>query len=71
MFEHWFSRGLAPLIVVSAAFTALIFVLVPLLDRGLASTDQRARHEKKSRHALVGVTRMPAPANAMPTSGDR
>jgi hypothetical protein len=38
MFEHWFNRGLAPLIVVSAAFTALIFVLVPLLDRGLATT---------------------------------
>jgi MFS family permease len=38
MFEHWFNRGLAPLIVVSAAFTALIFVLVPLLDRGLAAT---------------------------------
>jgi MFS family permease len=38
MFEHWFNRGLAPLIVVSAAFTLLIFVLVPLLDRGLAAT---------------------------------
>ena len=38
MFEHWFNRGLAPLIIVSAAFTALIFVLVPLLDRGLTAT---------------------------------
>ena len=36
LFEHWFNRGMASLIVVSAAFTAFVFVLVPLLDRGLA-----------------------------------
>ena len=36
LYEHIFSRSLAPLIVVSAAFTAFIIVLVPLLDRGVA-----------------------------------
>jgi MFS family permease len=34
LFEHAFNRGLTPLILVSAAFTALAFVLVPLLRLG-------------------------------------
>ena len=38
LYEHVFASRLAPLIVVSAAFTAFIFVLVPLLDRGIAQT---------------------------------
>ncbi len=38
LYEHVFANRLAPLIVVSAAFTAFIFVLVPLLDRGIART---------------------------------
>ena len=38
LYEHVFAGRLAPLIVVSAAFTAFIFVLVPLLDRGIART---------------------------------
>ncbi len=38
LYEHVFASRLAPLIVVSAAFTAFIFVLVPLLDRGIART---------------------------------
>jgi MFS family permease len=42
LYEHVFSSRLAPLIVVSAAFTALIFVLVPLLDRGLARSQTGA-----------------------------
>ena len=33
LYQHLFHQALAPLIVVSAAFTAFIFVLVPLLDR--------------------------------------
>jgi predicted MFS family arabinose efflux permease len=33
LYQHLFHQTLAPLIVVSAAFTAFIFVLVPLLDR--------------------------------------
>ena len=33
LYEHLFHETLAPLIVVSAAFTALIFLLVPLLGR--------------------------------------
>ena len=33
LYEHLFHQALAPLIVVSAAFTALVYVLVPLLDR--------------------------------------
>jgi MFS family permease len=33
LYEHLFQETLAPLIVVSAAFTALIFLLVPLLGR--------------------------------------
>jgi predicted MFS family arabinose efflux permease len=33
LYEHLFNRALAPLILVSAAFTALIFVLVPLLEK--------------------------------------
>ena len=36
LYEHVFAGSLAPLIVVSAAFTAFVFVLVPLLDRGIA-----------------------------------
>lgn len=36
LYEHLFNNHLAPLIVVSAAFTAFILVLLPLLDRGLA-----------------------------------
>ena len=63
LYEHVFHETLAPLIVVSAAFTALIFLLVPLL--GARDTI------KKSRHALVGEPRMPAPTDAVPTSGDR
>jgi MFS family permease len=42
LYEHAFANRLAPLIVVSAAFTALIFVFVPLLDRGLARTQTGA-----------------------------
>jgi MFS family permease len=38
LYEHVFHAELAPLIVVSAAFTALIIVLLPLLDRGLAQS---------------------------------
>jgi predicted MFS family arabinose efflux permease len=33
LYQHLFHQTLAPLIVVSAAFTAFIFLLVPLLDR--------------------------------------
>jgi predicted MFS family arabinose efflux permease len=33
LYQHVFHQALAPLIVVSAAFTALIFLLVPLLGR--------------------------------------
>ena len=33
LYEHLFHESLAPLIVVSAAFTAMIFLLVPLLGR--------------------------------------
>jgi MFS family permease len=33
LYEHLFNKQLAPLIVLSAAFTALIFALVPLLER--------------------------------------
>jgi MFS family permease len=36
LYQHAFAGRLAPLIVVSAAATALVFVLVPLLDRGIA-----------------------------------
>jgi MFS family permease len=36
LYLHVFQSQLAPLIVVSAAFTALIIFLLPLLDRGLA-----------------------------------
>jgi MFS family permease len=36
LYQHVFAGQLAPLIVVSAAFTAFVFVLVPLLDRGIA-----------------------------------
>jgi predicted MFS family arabinose efflux permease len=36
LYEHVFAGRLAPLIVASAAFTAFVFVLVPLLDRGIA-----------------------------------
>jgi hypothetical protein len=31
LYEHVFHRELAPLIIVSAAATALVFVLVPLM----------------------------------------
>ena len=34
MYEHLFQRQLAPLILVSAAFTALAFAFVPLLRLG-------------------------------------
>ncbi len=40
LYQHLFHQALAPLIVVSAAFTAFIFVLVPLLDR-FATAPQR------------------------------
>ena len=36
LYQHAFSGRLAPLIVASAAFTAFVFALVPLLDRGIA-----------------------------------
>ena len=42
LYQHVFSGRLAPLIVVSAAFTAFVFVLVPLLDRGIARTQPGA-----------------------------
>ena len=38
LYQHVFGGRLAPLIVVSAAFTAFVFALVPLLDRGIART---------------------------------
>jgi MFS family permease len=38
LYQHAFSGQLAPLIVASAAFTALVFALVPLLDRGIVRT---------------------------------
>jgi MFS family permease len=38
LYQHVFSGRLAPLIVASAAFTAFVFVLVPLLDRGITRT---------------------------------
>ena len=34
LFQHLFHSSLAPLVLVSAAFTALAFVLVPLLRLG-------------------------------------
>jgi MFS family permease len=36
LYQHVFAGRLAPLIVASAACTACVFVLVPLLDKGLA-----------------------------------
>jgi hypothetical protein len=42
LYEHLFNRTLAPLIVVSAAFTALIFAFVPLLGK-FAAVAQRSR----------------------------
>jgi MFS family permease len=42
LYEHAFASSLTPLIVVSAAFTAFVFVLVPLLDRGIARTSSEA-----------------------------
>jgi MFS family permease len=38
LYEHLFNRALAPLIVVSATFTALIFAFVPLLEKFSAVT---------------------------------
>ena len=38
LFEHVFVNHLAPLIVVSAACTALVLMLVPFVDRGAASS---------------------------------
>lgn len=38
LYQHVFAGQLAPLIVASAAFTAFVFALVPLLDRGIART---------------------------------
>ena len=38
LYQHVFSGRLAPLIMASAAFTTFVFVLVPLLDRGIART---------------------------------
>ena len=38
LYQHLFHSQLAPLIVVSAAFTALVFALVPLLDLGIRRT---------------------------------
>ncbi len=42
LYQHLFNQTLAPLIVVSAAFTAFVFVLVPLLDRGIIRTSPAA-----------------------------
>jgi hypothetical protein len=41
LYEHLFNRALGPLILLSAAFTALIFVLVPLLEKFGAVTPPR------------------------------
>jgi MFS family permease len=38
LYQSVFSGRLTPLIIASAAFTAFVFVLVPLLDRGIART---------------------------------
>ena len=59
--DHVFHQALGPLIIVSAVFTAAIFPLVPLLIA--------PEVEKESRHALVGEPRMPAPTDAVSTSG--
>jgi predicted MFS family arabinose efflux permease len=40
LYQHLFHQALTPLIVVSAAFTAFIFVLVPLLDRFVTETQR-------------------------------
>jgi MFS family permease len=42
LYEHVFDNRLAPLIVVSAAFTAVVFLLIPLLDKGIARTQPGA-----------------------------
>ena len=42
LYQQVFSGRLAPLIVASAAFTAFVFVLMPLLDRGIARTQPGA-----------------------------
>ena len=42
LYEHVFGGRLAPLIVVSAAFTAVVFLLIPLLDKGIARTQPGA-----------------------------
>jgi MFS family permease len=42
LYEHVFDNRLAPLIVVSAAFTAVVFLLIPLLDKGIARTQPSA-----------------------------
>ena len=44
LYQHVFSGRLTPLIIASAAFTAFVFVLVPLLDRGIARTQARVQH---------------------------
>jgi MFS family permease len=40
LYQHVFSQSLAPLILVSAAFTGFIIFLMPLLDRGIARARQ-------------------------------
>jgi MFS family permease len=50
LFQHLFGHTLAPLILVSAAFTALAFVLLPLLHLG-----------NKPQGAAIGVTSAGAP----------
>jgi MFS family permease len=50
LFQHLFGHTLAPLILVSAAFTALAFVLLPLLHLG-----------DKPQGAAIGVTSAGAP----------
>jgi MFS family permease len=42
LYERVFDNRLAPLIVVSAAFTAVVFLLIPLLDKGIARTQPGA-----------------------------
>ena len=50
LFQHLFGHTLAPLILVSAAFTALAFVLLPLLHLG-----------DKPQGAAIGVTSASVP----------
>jgi predicted MFS family arabinose efflux permease len=44
LFDHLFHKNLTPLIIVSAAFTAFAFVLVPLLQLGEKRQGEPATH---------------------------